>query len=145
MEKTYDSPIEWVARHARSYVDSDGLEGGRLFDNDILLITTRGRRTGLLRRTPLMYGRDGERYIVVASYRGRPAHPCWYLNLETNPDVTLQVGPDVFPAKAIGVPDRDRPALWGLMTGLFPTFADYQKQTLRRFPIIALQPLPSWA
>jgi deazaflavin-dependent oxidoreductase (nitroreductase family) len=122
-------------------VDSDGLDGGRLFNNDILLITTRGRRSGRLRRTPLMYGRDDERYIVVASYRGRPGNPCWYLNLGTNPDITLQVGPDVFPAKAIRVSDRDRPALWELMTGLHPTFADYQRQTLRRFPIVALQPL----
>jgi deazaflavin-dependent oxidoreductase (nitroreductase family) len=143
MEPIYDSPIEWVARHAKSYVDSDGLDGGRLFDNDVLLITTRGRRSGRLRRTPLMYGRDDERYIVVASYRGRPANPCWYLNLATNPDVTLQVGPDVFPAKAIGVSERERSALWELMTSLFPTFGDYQKQSLRRFPIVALRPM--WA
>lgn len=141
MEEIFDSPIEWVAKHTKSYVDSAGLEGGRLFDNDILLITTRGRRTGVLRRTPLMYGRDGGRYIVVASYRGRPANPCWYLNLEADPEVTAQVGSDVFPAKAFAVAEWERPDLWEFMTSLFPTFADYQKQTLRRFPIVALQPM----
>lgn len=141
MEAIYDSPIEWVAKHIQSYVDSAGLEGGRLFDNDILLITTRGRRTRALRRTPLMYGRDDGRYIVVASYRGRPTNPCWFLNLAVDPEVALQVGAEVFPAKAVEASDQERPALWEFMTSLFPTFADYQKQTLRVFPIVALHPL----
>lgn len=139
MDEIYDSPSEWVASHTRTYVESGGIDGTRLFDNDILLITTRGRRTGKLRRTPLMYGRDGDEYVVVASYRGQPHHPCWYLNLEANPEVTLQVGAEIFLGKArVADPDR-KPVLWRLMTGLFPGFAAYQQQTTRQFPVIVIE------
>src|SRR5918994_4172558 len=100
-----EEPLEprtgWVRDHLRRYVATDGAEGhewqvGLL----ILLLTTRGRRSGRLRRTPLIYGRDGDRYVVVASYGGSPQHPDWYLNLRDDPDVTIQVGPEVVRARA---------------------------------------------
>lgn len=72
-----DSPVEWVADHVRRYVTSGGKSGHRWSGLDTLLITTRGRKTGVLRRTALIYGRDGERYIVVASNGGKPKNPAW--------------------------------------------------------------------
>jgi deazaflavin-dependent oxidoreductase (nitroreductase family) len=140
MEPIFDSPIEWVAKHAQAYAASGGVEGGRLYDNDVLLITTRGRRSGVLRRTPLIFGRDRGRYVVIASYRGRPENPCWFLNLVANPEVTLQVGAEVFPAKASLAPDTERQSLWDMMSKLYPNFNDYQRLTLRRFPVVTIEP-----
>jgi deazaflavin-dependent oxidoreductase (nitroreductase family) len=140
MEEIVDSPSEWVAQHIRDYVRTGGAEGSRLFDNDVLLNTTRGRKTGRLRRTPVMYGCDGDHYIVVASYKGMPTHPCWYLNLVANPEVVLQVGPRVLAAKARTVTDDEREPMWAMMTLRFPTFVTYQEQTTRRFPIISMEP-----
>jgi deazaflavin-dependent oxidoreductase (nitroreductase family) len=140
MDEIVDSPSTWVAEHIRNYVRTGGAEGSRLFDNDVLLITTRGRITGKLRRTPVMYGCDGDNYIVVASYRGMPSHPCWYLNLVANPEVILQVGPHIFAAKARTVTEDEREPRWAMMASRFPTFVTYQEQTTRRFPVISLEP-----
>ena len=140
MEEIVDSPSAFVAEHIRNYVRTGGVEGSRLYGNDVLLITTRGRVTGKLRRTPVMYGYDGDQYIVVASYRGMPTHPCWYLNLVANPEVILQVGPHVFTAKARTVTEDEREPRWSMMTQRFPTFVTYQEQTTRRFPVISLEP-----
>ena len=139
MEPIFDSPSPWVADHIRTYVDSGGTKGNRLFDNDILLITTRGRKTGMLRRTPLMYGRDRDDYVVVGSYRGLPQHPCWYLNLATHPEVTLQIGAEIFAAKARTVTTDEKPPLWQMMISRFPAFESYQRQTTRQFPVVRLE------
>lgn len=141
MADIIDSPLEWVAAHIRMYVESGGTQGVRLFDNDILLITTCGRRTRKLRRTPLMYGRDGDYYIVVGSFRGMATSPCWYLNLVANPEVVLQVGPEIFAAKARTVTLDEKPELWNMMIGLYPDFAAYQQQTTRDFPVVAIERL----
>jgi deazaflavin-dependent oxidoreductase (nitroreductase family) len=99
-EEVFDSPAGWVARHISDYVRTDGQRGHRWHGVDTLLLTTRGRRSGKLRRTALIYGRDGDRYIVVASRGGAEHHPSWYLNLVEHPDVTIQVGPEAFAARA---------------------------------------------
>ena len=96
-----DPPGDWQREHVRRYVASDG-EDGHLWnlpwpelvhtpDAPTLLLTTIGRRTGRTRRTPLIYGRDGDRYVVVASAGGQPNHPAWYLNLRADPRVRIQV------------------------------------------------------
>ena len=90
----YDSPTGWVASHIDSYVSSDGRKGHRWRGVDTLLLTTRGRKSGKLRRSALIYGRDGDRYVVVGSKGGNPSHPLWYLNLVADPEVRIQVGPD---------------------------------------------------
>ncbi|HEV2779269.1 MAG TPA: nitroreductase family deazaflavin-dependent oxidoreductase [Actinophytocola sp.] len=136
-----DSPIGWVARHIRRYVTSGGRSGHRFSGRPTLLITTRGRRSGKLRRTALYYARDGHRYLVVAS-GGEPTHPAWYLNLLADPLVVLQVGPDTFPARARTATDSERPALWSRMTALFPKYTDYQAKTTRQIPIVILDPIP---
>ncbi len=97
-EEVHDSPTGWVNKHIRDYLDSGGANGHRYNGRDSLLITTRGRISGQLRRTALFYGVEADRYVVVASNGGKPAHPGWYLNLLADPRVEVQVGADVFPA-----------------------------------------------
>src|SRR5919201_4710058 len=97
-EEVLDSPTRWVARHVRRYLETDGRSGHRWNGRNTLLLTTRGRRSGKLRRTALIYGQDGERYLVVASQGGAARHPNWYLNLDANSDVWLQVGAEKFSA-----------------------------------------------
>ena len=99
-EEIFDSPSGWVAKHIRRYVETDGEEGHRWRGVNTLLLTTRGRRSGKLRRTALIYGRDADRYLVVGSQGGADEHPFWYRNLVENHDVEVQVGADTFPARA---------------------------------------------
>jgi deazaflavin-dependent oxidoreductase (nitroreductase family) len=139
-EEVVDNPTDWVARHIRGYVESDGREGHDFYGNDTLLLTTRGRRTGRLRRTALIYGRDGDDYIVVGSNGGSPRHPAWYLNLRDDPDVRVQVWGDRFAARAQAVSGADKARLWDLMVALFPRYAKYRKGTDREIPVVRITP-----
>jgi deazaflavin-dependent oxidoreductase (nitroreductase family) len=140
-----DSPTGWVASHIRTYVNSDGARGHDYYGNTTLLLTTRGKVSGKLRRTALIYGRDGERYIVVGSNGGADKHPLWYGNLTAEPNVTVQVGAEIFPAVARTATEEERPALWELMTGLFKMYAGYQKKTERQIPVVIIERAPSTA
>jgi deazaflavin-dependent oxidoreductase (nitroreductase family) len=140
-ERPTDPRAGWVRDHLHRYVATDGDDGHEWRPGvPTLLLTTRGRRSGRLRRTPLIYGRDGDRYVVVASYGGRPQHPDWYFNLSDDPEVEIQVGPDVMPARASTVADADRERLWGVMTGIWPDYDQYQAKTDRVIPIVTLEP-----
>jgi deazaflavin-dependent oxidoreductase (nitroreductase family) len=99
-EEIIDSPTGWVAKHIRTYVESGGEKGHKHSGHDSLLLTTRGRTTGKLRRTALYYGLDSDRYVLVGSNGGSARHPNWYLNLLEEPEVTLQVGKEIFSAWA---------------------------------------------
>lgn len=138
-ETIEDSPVEWVASHVRRYVASDGVDGGKYHGYDALLITTRGRRSGTLRRTALIYGRDGDRYLLVASNGGAARHPAWYLNLCADPQVEVQVGAERFRGRARTATAEERPRLWQAMTEVFPTYARYQKETEREIPVIVVE------
>lgn len=138
-EEVLDSPTGWVASHIKSYVESDGTKGHRYNGYDALLLTTRGRNSGKLRRTALYYGADGDRYLLVASNGGSPDHPQWYRNLTADPAVTVQVGPDVFTASARTATPEERPALWDLMVSVFGRYELYQKEAPREIPVIILE------
>ncbi|MGK5518036.1 nitroreductase family deazaflavin-dependent oxidoreductase [Micromonospora sp. URMC 107] len=138
-ETIEDSPVEWVASHVRRYVASDGADGGKYHGYDALLITTRGRRSGTLRRTALIYGRDGDRYLLVASNGGAARHPAWYLNLCADPQVEVQVGAEKFRGTARTATAEERPRLWQVMTQVFPTYARYQKETEREIPVVVVE------
>jgi deazaflavin-dependent oxidoreductase (nitroreductase family) len=144
-EQVHYSPIDWVGRHVRSYVDSGGRTGNRRWGAEILLLTTRGRKTGKLRRTALIYGRDGKTYIVVGSNGGARANPAWYLNLLEHPDVTVQVVGDVFPARARPADAAERRRLWQIMTEIWPTYDTYQAKVKREIPVVVLDPMPEQA
>jgi len=137
----HDSPTRWVARHIRSYVESDGRKGHRWHGVDTLLLTTTGRKTGRLRRTALIYGRDGDRYLVVGSNGGAARHPAWYLNLVAHPQVELQVGAERTAAAARTADADEKPPLWRLMAELWPEYDNYQKRTEREIPLVILEPM----
>jgi deazaflavin-dependent oxidoreductase (nitroreductase family) len=137
-----DSPRAWVAKHVRRYVESDGKRGHRWNRVDTLLLTTRGRRTGTLRRTALIYGRDRGRYLVVASNGGSKAHPNWYQNLVADPHVVVQVAADRFEALARTATTRQRPRLWRLMVSIWPEYERYQARAEREIPFVILERVP---
>lgn len=142
-EEPIDPETGWVAEHLRSYVESDGEDGHLWRGVPTLLLTTRGRRSGRLRRTPLIYGRDGDAYVVVASKGGTPEHPAWYLNLRDWPEVTIQVGPDVMTARASTIEGDHRAEVWDQMAQIWPDYEKYQAKTDRTIPLVRLEPLPA--
>lgn len=138
-EEVLDSPTGWVAQHIRSYVDSNGQKGHLYHGMPTLLLTTRGRKSGLLRRTALIYGRDGDRHLLVASNGGSAQHPAWYLNLTAHPDVTVQVGGDTFGARARVATPQEKRELWPVMAKVFPRYDTYQEATERDLPLVILE------
>jgi deazaflavin-dependent oxidoreductase (nitroreductase family) len=137
--KVYDNPTGWVARHIRRYVESEGARGHTFNGNDALLLTTRGRRTGRLRRTALYYGRDGEHYVLVATAARGGGDPAWYLNLRHNPAVVLQVRSEIFAAIARPATATERPRLWRLMVKAVPKYLDYERRAGRDLPVVVIE------
>lgn len=137
-EEVVDSPVGWVARHIGSYVDTDGKSGHHFHGVDALLLTTRGRRSGKLRRTALYYGTRGDDFVLVASNGGSVGHPLWYRNLVADPRVTVQVKDDVFDATARTATAGERAELWGMMAGIFFTLEQYRKKAEREIPVVVL-------
>ncbi|MEH0928069.1 nitroreductase family deazaflavin-dependent oxidoreductase [Micromonospora sp. CPCC 205558] len=138
-ETVEDSPVGWVASHIRRYVRTDGADGGTFHGVPSLLLTTRGRRSGTLRRTALMYGRDGDDYLLVASNGGAANHPAWYLNLTADPAVEIQVGAERIAGRARTATAEERVRLWPVMTKVFPTYARYERETDREIPVIVIE------
>lgn len=134
-----DSPVGWVASHLRRYVETDGRQGHRRWGVTTLLLTTRGRRSGKLRRTALIYGQDGGRYVVVGSNGGKAGHPSWYLNLRANREVQVQVGAEKFAARASTAVGEERERLWSLMAGMWRDYDRYRKKTGREIPVVVLE------
>jgi deazaflavin-dependent oxidoreductase (nitroreductase family) len=142
-EEIFDSPSGWVARHVRRYVETEGREGHEWRGVRTLLLTTRGRKSGKLRRTALIYGTDEDRYLVVASQGGAKRHPAWYLNLVDAPEVELQVGAERFPARARTATPEEKPGLWRLMASIWPEYDRYQARTTRDIPVVILERAPA--
>jgi deazaflavin-dependent oxidoreductase (nitroreductase family) len=137
--EVFDNPTGWVADHIRRYVESGGTRGHRFNGHDALLLTTRGRRTGRLRRTALYYGRDGERYVVVATPGRGGGDPSWYLNLLRNPAVVVQVRSEVFAAIARPAAASERSGLWELMVNVFPKYLAYEKRAGRGLAVVVVE------
>lgn len=140
-EPVFDSPEGWVQSHIREYVESDGEKGHLWRGVHTLLLTTRGRKSGKLRRTALIYGRDGVTYLLVASNGGAPNHPLWYLNLVEKPEVELQVGADKFAARARTAAPDEKLRLWQVMSQLFPQYDQYQAKAGRDIPLVIVEPV----
>ncbi|MET8280862.1 nitroreductase family deazaflavin-dependent oxidoreductase [Micromonospora sp. NPDC005174] len=136
MPEVHDSPNTWVAAHIRRFEETGGRPRPGVHD---LLLTTRGRRTGELRRTALVYERDGDRYVLAASNRGAEHHPAWYLNLLADPYVTVQVGTETFTARARTATVQERPRLWRLMVSARSEYAAYQQRITREIPVVVLE------
>ncbi len=125
--------------HTQRYKETGGQEGHDWQGTQTLLLTTKGRKSGEPRELPLIYGKSGDDYLIVASKGGADAPPAWYLNLEADPDVELQVWDDRFPAKARVATPEEKAEMWKTMTAEWPAYDDYQKKTDREIPIIVLE------
>ncbi|WP_328424065.1 nitroreductase family deazaflavin-dependent oxidoreductase [Micromonospora sp. NBC_00389] len=141
-EQVVDSPQGWVAEHIQRYVETGGAEGHEWRPGVYtLLLTTRGRHSGKLRRTALIYGRDGDGYLVVGSQGGAPKHPAWFLNLLAEPQVEVQVGGETFTARARTATAEEKPRMWSTMAAIWPAYDDYQAKTDREIPVVVLERL----
>ncbi len=138
-EAPEDNPQGWVAQHVRQYVATDGAQGHLWNGVPTLLLTTTGRHSGKPRRTALIYGQDGEHYLVVASKGGADQHPLWYINLREQPEVQLQVGAERFRARARTATAQEKPRLWPIMTRIWPDYDKYQAKTARDIPVVILE------
>jgi F420H(2)-dependent quinone reductase len=124
-----------------AYRASDGKLGGRFLRGaPVLLLTTVGRKSGVPRTAPLLYLRDGEQLVVVASKGGMDHHPLWYHNLVANPEVEVQVGGARLPMRARTASAEEKAALWPKLVAMYRDYADYQARTSRDIPVIILSP-----
>ena len=117
-----------------------GKVANRMGKAPILLLTVAGRKSGKRRTTPLLYGRDGDNYVVIASMGGAPKHPAWYHNLKGQ-EAEIQVGRTRLRVRARDAEGEERERLWALMVSLYPSYDDYQKKTERRIPVVVLEPV----
>jgi len=125
--------------HVDRYVETDGEEGFTWRNGtEILVLTTKGRKTGEERSNALIFGRHGDDLLVVGSKGGSPAPPQWYLNLQANPEVHVQVKGDRFVAHARTASPEEKPELWRIMTSVSPDYDSYQKRTSREIPVVVL-------
>ena len=126
--------------HVRRYRETDGEEG---FDwregSHILILTTTGRKSGREIDSPLIFGEDDGRYVVVASKGGAPQHPGWFLNLRESPEVDVQVKADRFRARSRVAEGEERERLWEMMNGHWRHYAEYQEKTDRQIPVVVLE------
>lgn len=131
----------FIALNVWLYRSSGGRVMGKMRGAPILLLTTRGRKSGRSRTVPLLYLKDGETFVIVASFAGAPKDPAWYLNLVAQPKVNLQVGSQRFDAKARRASLEEKGRLWPRLVALYPQYADYQKRTPRDIPVVIVSPL----
>jgi deazaflavin-dependent oxidoreductase (nitroreductase family) len=129
----------WIADHLRRYQATDGADGHLWNGVPCLLLTTVGRKSGEPLTLPLIYGRDGERVVIVASRGGAPDHPAWYKNLAANPRVRVQIAAEKFAATARTAAATERARLWRAMTQIWPAYDEYQSKTTREIPVVVLE------
>jgi deazaflavin-dependent oxidoreductase (nitroreductase family) len=139
IEGSYEpSPSEWVRDQVELYERTGGAEGNTLRDTGlpVIIVTTRGNKSGMIRKTPLMRVEHDGQYALVASQGGAPTHPVWYYNLTKDPDsVTIQDGPEPFEVSVREVDGDERATWWTRAVDAFPPYAQYQLKTERRIPV----------
>lgn len=132
------SPRDWVAEQVELYEGSLGTQGLTLRDTGlpVIIVTNRGRKTGAVRKTPLMRAKDGNSYILVASMGGAPKHPVWYHNLKAEPNVEIRDEAEVQPMRVREVVDSvERQRLWDIAVAAYPPYQEYQDKTDRVIPV----------
>ncbi len=134
------SPWEPVAEQVRQYEATGGEEGGTLEGQPCIILTTVGRQSGKLRKTPLMRVEHDGRYAVVASMGGAPTHPVWYYNLRAHPAVVVQDGPVVHDLVAHEASGEEKAEWWARATAVWPAYDEYQQNTGRVIPLFVLEP-----
>lgn len=126
--------------HVRQYEATGGKVGHDWNGTSCLVLRTRGRKTGEVRKFPLIYARSGDEYVIVASKGGAPDHPGWYKNLVAHPDIEIQVRGEVIPVRARTATAAEKARVWPLMTAQWPDYDAYQKKTPREIPVVLLTP-----
>ncbi len=134
------SPSDWSRKQVEQYESSGGTEGTTLRGLPVIVLTTRGAKSGKIRKTPLMRVADGGRYAVVASLGGAPKHPVWYYNVKAEPRVELQDGPVKQDMLAREVTGDEKAKWWDVAVQAYPDYADYQRRTDREIPVFVLEP-----
>ena len=130
------STWDTAADHVERYLGTDGAEGYEFHGATCVILTTRGRRTGAIRRSPIVRVCDGGRYLAVASMGGAPKHPMWYLNLQANPEVTIQDKGEVHNLVARTATAVEKEELWPIAVAEWPDYENYQKRTERDIPLV---------
>jgi len=140
---TYENPDYSLLgeEHVRRYQETDGEVGYWWNGAPTLLLTTTGRRSGEARTTPLIFGRDGDDYLVVASVGGMPTHPAWYLNLIDDPSARIQVKGEHIDVVAQTAEGEEKSRLWRIVNDVWPNFDAYQERTERVIPVVVLSPV----
>jgi deazaflavin-dependent oxidoreductase (nitroreductase family) len=118
---------------------NQGIVGGFFAEKPLILLTTTGAKSGKRRTTPLDYFRDGDRLLVAGTKGGAPTHPDWYYNLLANPEVTVELGTERFPARALPLPEPERTTAWRTIVAQAPGFGAYEHETSRVIPVVALE------
>jgi len=126
--------------HRFLYRVSGGRIGGRVIGMPVLMLTTKGRKSGEPRSNVLTYVAKGDAFVVYASYAGEPNHPAWWLNLVADPHATVQRGQEVVPVVAREAEGQERAELWADVLRVAPDYAEYEKRTTRRIPVVVLEP-----
>jgi len=142
MSEYVPSTWDWVAEQVEAYEGSGGTEGLTLRDTGLpcIIVTNKGRKTGAIRKTPLMTVKDGDNYVLVASQGGRPTHPGWYHNLKADPNVEVRDGTEVYAMRTREVEDpTERARLWDLAVAAYPPYQEYQEKTERVIPVFVAE------
>jgi deazaflavin-dependent oxidoreductase (nitroreductase family) len=144
MSEYIPSPRAWVAEQVERYESSGGTEALTLRDTGlpVIIVTHRGRKTGAIRKAPVMRVVDGKNYILVASRGGAPKHPQWYYNLKAEPNVEIRDKTEVYKMRVREVVDPDeRQRLWAIAVEAYPPYQDYQDKTDRVIPLFVAEPI----
>jgi deazaflavin-dependent oxidoreductase (nitroreductase family) len=136
------SPAEWVRTQVEKYETSGGTEGNTLRGVPVIVLTSVGAKTGLIRKTPLMRVENDGVYAVVASQGGAPKNPVWYYNLLKQPLVQLQDGPTRLQYLAREISGEEKKVWWERCIAVWPDYAEYQTKTDREIPVFVLEPRP---
>jgi deazaflavin-dependent oxidoreductase (nitroreductase family) len=139
-EKNMADPMaEFNKKVIEEFRSSGGKVSGQFAGAPMIIVTHQGAKSGTTYTSPLVYTKDGDRYVLVASKAGAPKNPSWYHNLLAHPEVTLEIGNEKFKAKAVEVKGAERDRLFAAHAKLMPQFNEYQKKTSRKIPVLALE------
>ena len=134
------SPWEPIADHVARYLATNGADGFEFNGAECVILTTVGRKSGKIRRSPLVRVHDGENYLLVASMGGAPTHPTWYLNLTANPEVTIQDRAELHELSARTLSPEEKAKFWPIALTAWPDYAEYQRLTDRDIPLVICEP-----
>ena len=144
MSEYIPSPMKLVAEQVELYEGSGGTDALTSVDTGapVIIVTHRGRKTGAIRKTPLIRAVDGSSYILIASHEGAPTHPVWYYNLKAEPNVEIRDETEVYSMRVREVVDSiERQRIWDIAVEVYPPFQKYEEKTDRVIPVFLADPI----